>query len=388
MSEPSGPQATGPRIGSGAGFDPASAAGLQSPELIREAGPPIPSTAESPAAPLLRHLLAPIGEWLSDPATEEVAINRPGEVWVRRRGAFTRHDVPLDLDELESIAVLAGSLRRQEAGPDSPLLATELPGGERLQVCLPPCVPIGTVSLTIRRHANSIAPLSSVGHRYRAARWNEWRSLRASRDMSELLALYDAGDLEGFLRAAVGARLNMLLAGPTGSGKTTLSKTLIGAIDPSERIITIEDTLELIVMQPNHVRLLYSKEGLSRAAIDANALLEASLRMRPDRVLLQELRDEAAWVYVNEVVSGHPGSITTIHGSGASEAFRRLFALVKGSPKGAALEDRTLVDLLSAAVDVIVPLQESGGVFDIGAVWFGADAARRGETAADLLREL
>jgi type IV secretion system protein VirB11 len=372
--------------------EPRPAVGLQPPDSIRgatrEAGPPIPSTAESPAAPLLRHLLAPIGEWLADPATEEVAINRPGEVWVRRRGAFTRHDVPLDLDGLESIAVLAGSLRRQEVGPESPLLATELPDGERLQVCLPPCVPIGTVSLTIRRHANSIAPLSSVGRRYRAARWNEWRSLRASRDMSELLALYDAGDLEGFLRAAVGARLNMLLAGPTGSGKTTLSKTLIGAIAPSERIITIEDTLELIVMQPNHVRLLYSKEGLSRATIDANSLLEASLRMRPDRVLLQELRDEAAWVYVNEVVSGHPGSITTIHGSGASEAFRRLFALVKGSPKGAALEDRTLVDLLSAAVDVIVPLQESGGVFDIGAVWFIADAARRGETAADLLREL
>jgi type IV secretion system protein VirB11 len=368
--------------------EPRSAGGLQHPNLTLGTGLPIPSTAESPAAPLLRHLLAPLGEWLADPATEEVAVNRPGEVWVRRRGAFTRHDVPLDLDGLESIAVLAGSLRRQEVGPESPLLATELPGGERLQVCLPPCVPIGTVSLTIRKHARGVAPLSSVGRRYRAARWNEWRSLRASRDLSELLALYDAGDLEGFLRAAVGERLNMLLAGPTGSGKTTLSKTLIGAIAPSERIITIEDTLELIVMQPNHVRLLYSKEGLSRTAIDANSLLEASLRMRPDRVLLQELRDEAAWVYVNEVVSGHPGSITTIHGSGASEAFRRLFALVKGSPKGAALEDRTLVDLLSAAVDVIVPLHESGGVFDIGAVWFSADAARRGATAADLLREL
>jgi len=351
--------------------------------------------AESPAAPLLRYLLQPLDEWLQDPATEELGINQPGEVWVRQRGAFARYDVPLDIEDCESIAILAGALRRQEVGPDAPLLATELPEGERLQVCLPPCVPVGTISLTIRKHAPSVAPLAAVGRRYRAASWNRWRNLRASRDMTGLLALYDAGDLEGFLRAAVGARLNMLLCGPTGSGKTTLSRSLIGAIAPAERIITIEDTLELIVTQPNHVRLLYSKtfpvprhgEGLSRAQIDANSLLEASLRMRPDRVLLQELRDEAAWVYVNEVVSGHPGSITTIHGHGAAEAFRRLFALVKGSPKGAALEDRTLVELLSAAVDVIVPLHESGGMFGIGSVWFVADAARRSETAADLLTD-
>jgi type IV secretion system protein VirB11 len=353
----------------------------------RGAWPRTQERAESPAAPLLRYLLQPLDEWLQDSATEEIAINKPGEVWVRQLGTFTRHDVPLDLEDCESIAILAGSLRRQEVGADSPLLATELPGGDRLQVCLPPCVPVGTVSLTIRKHAPSVAPLATVGRRYRAARWNRWRNLRASRDMGELLALYDAGDLEGFLHSAVCARLNILLCGATGSGKTTLSKSLIGAIAPSERIITIEDTLELMVAQPNHVRLLYSKDGLSRAQIDANALLEASLRMRPDRVLLQELRDEAAWVYVNEVVSGHPGSITTIHGHGAAEAFRRLFALVKGSPKGAALEDRTLVELLSAAVDVIVPLHESGGTFDIGAVWFVADAARRSESAADLLTD-
>jgi type IV secretion system protein VirB11 len=342
----------------------------------------------SPAAPLLEYLLTPLDPWLEDPATEDIAINQPGEAWIRQRGAWLRDGVALDGDALEEIAILAGSLRKQEVGALSPLCATELPDGERLQICLPPAVPQGTVSLTIRKHEHSVAPLSKLGSRYRAREWNRWRNLRASRDMTELLALYDAGDLEGFLAAAVRARLNMLLSGRTGSGKTTLSKSVLAAIDPGERLITIEDTLELMVLQPNVVRLLYSKDGLSGAEVNAEALLQASLRMRPDRVLLQELRDDAAWTYVNEVISGHPGSITTIHGHGASEAFRRLFALAKSSRQGAALQDSTLIDLIAGAIDVIIPLEESGGVFGIGSVWFAADAARRGETAADLLREI
>ena len=348
--------------------------------------PLIHGAIESPAAPLLRCLLYPIEPWLSDPATEEIAINRPCEAWVRQRGCFARHDVPLDLAALEEIAVLAGSLRRQEVGPATPLCATELPGGERLQICLPPAVPVGTVSLTIRKPGETVAPISAVGSRYRVDGWNSWKRRNQERDHGGLLELFDSGDIEAFLAAAVRSRLTTLLCGATGSGKTTMSKTLISAIDPAERIIAIEDTLELVISQPNHVRLLYSKDNLSGASIDAEALLQASLRMRPDRVLLQELRDDAAWTYVNEVVSGHPGSITTIHGADAPQAFKRLFALVKGSAKGARWDDRTLIDLLAAAVDLIIPFENSGATYRIGEVWFAADATRRGETAADLLR--
>jgi type IV secretion system protein VirB11 len=341
---------------------------------------------ESPAASLVRFLLEPIQAWLSDPSTEELCINRPGECWVRQRGVFERFKVPLDGPALEDIGILAGALRRQDVGPASPLCATELPGGERLQVCLPPAVPAGTVSLTIRRPGSTVSPLSSVTQRYQFDGWNTWGQQGQARDLSELLALYDTGDLEGFLAAAVRSRLTILLCGATGSGKTTMSKTLIASIPLSERIITIEDTAELVIPQPNHVRLLYSKDGLSTAKIDAESLLQASLRMRPDRVLLQELRDDAAWTYVNEVVSGHPGSITTIHGADPGQAFKKLFSLIKGSPKGAGFDDRTLCDLLASAVDLIIPFETSGTSYRIGKVWFGADAARRGETAADLMR--
>ena len=96
---------------------------------------------ESPAAPLLRYLLAPLADWLDDPSTEDLCINRPGEAWVRQRGRFTRHEIPLGLDELEDIAILSAALRRQDIGTSTPLCATELPDGQRLQICLAPAVP-------------------------------------------------------------------------------------------------------------------------------------------------------------------------------------------------------------------------------------------------------
>lgn len=160
----------------------------------------------------------------------------------------------------------------------------------------------------------------------------------------------------------------------------------IGAIDPNERLVTIEDTLELVIPQPNHVRLLYSKDDIGLSHVTAEGLLQASLRMRPDRVLVQELRDEAAGTYINEVVSGHPGSITSIHGKDAPQAFKKLFSLVKGSPHFQSWDDATLIELLATAVDVIIPFENKGSSYTIGEVWLAADAERRGSTASDLLR--
>jgi len=341
----------------------------------------------SEAAPQLHHLLKPIRHWLDDPTTEEIAINRPGEAFIRQRGVFTQYDVPLTYDDLEDVSILAGALRQQDVGPRSPLCATELPGGERLQICLPPSVPNGTVSLTIRRPGNSVSALSDVSKRYQTARWNRWhaRGETETRHNEETLAFFDRGDIEGFFGACVRNRLTMLLCGATGSGKTTMGKTLISAIPTRERLITIEDTLELVIPHDNHVRLLYSKSGIGLGGVTAEALLQASLRMRPDRILLGEMRDDAAWTYLNEVVSGHPGSISTIHGANPVQGFKKLFSLIKGTAQGAALEDKTLVDMLSAAIDVIVPFHTTGEIFEIGEVWLAADARRRGETVAHLL---
>jgi type IV secretion system protein VirB11 len=342
----------------------------------------------SEAAAQLTFLMRPLAEWLDDPQTEEVCINRPEEAFIRQKGCFRREAVSLSLADLEDIATLAGALRKQDVGPRNPLCATELPGGERLQICLPPAVPHGTVSFTVRKPGQSVSPIKAIASRYRLDRWNQWQARQETRNrnLSAILALYDAGDLEAFLTTCVREKLTILLCGATGSGKTTMSKTLIGAIDPSERLVTIEDTLELVIPQPNHVRLLYSKDDIGLSHVTAEALLQASLRMRPDRVLVQELRDEAAGTYINEVVSGHPGSITSIHGKDAPQAFKKLFSLVKGSPNFQSWDDATLIELLATAVDVIIPFENKGSSYAIGEVWLAADAERRGSTATDLLR--
>jgi type IV secretion system protein VirB11 len=138
----------------------------------------------------------------------------------------------LPLSALSGIATLAGALRNQDVSRTHPLLSTELPEGERLQAVLPPAVQDGTVSLTIRKHSKSSAPLSEVNSRYTTTGWNEWqdRATETRERMEEALALFDAGDIEPFLAACVRSRLNMLMVGATGSGKTTMSKSLITAI--------------------------------------------------------------------------------------------------------------------------------------------------------------
>src|SRR5262249_34020248 len=154
----------------------------------------------------------------------------------------------------------------------------------------------------------------------------------------QLLQLLAARDYEGFLKHAVRAKKNIIVSGPTGSGKTTFTKALIREIPPEERLITIEDAAELILTEhANHVRLFYSKGDQGQAKLAPKQLLEACLRMRPDRILLAELRSDEAFEYLRNANSGHPGSITSVHASSAALAFEQLTLLVKQSPSGADL---------------------------------------------------
>lgn len=342
----------------------------------------------------LQYMMEPLYPLLED-GTEDIAINEPKAAWVRRGGRWDRHDLPtLDYDALLDMTTMAGAVTEQTTGRHHPLLFTDIPMPDgqaplRLMSIQWPAMEVGKVSWTLRQPGKRIHTVGEIAARYQTDRWNRWQRRKETRDHSAAMALFDANDLPSFLEHIVHARYNILLCGPTGSGKTTAGSTLIDAIPMHERIITIENAREYRMVHPNRLHLLYSQGEQGVAQISQKDLQRASLRSRPDRVLVQELLDsEAAETYISEIVSGHPGSITTIHGATPAQAFKRLFNLVKASVAGAAQQDSTVISMLAAAVEVIIPFHSEGNVFRINEVFFAPEAARRGETAGDLLNEI
>ena len=178
---------------------------------------------------------------------------------------------------------------------------------------------------------------------------------------TRLLRLLENHELEAFMRLAVVSRRNILVSGPTGSGKTTYTKALIREIPTDERLITIEDARELVLdRHPNHLRLYYSKDDQGLARVAPKQLLESCLRMKPDRILLAELRAEEAFDYLRNVNSGHPGSITSVHAASAELAFEQLVLLVKQSRAGAELARADIKSLLYLLVDVVIQFGVDG----------------------------
>jgi len=292
---------------------------------------------------------------LADPEVTEVCINRPGEAFVGTRTGWERRPLPFaDFDWCARLAKLIANSTRQRIDEATPLLSASLPTGERAQIVLPPATTPGTVAITLRRPSQEVWSITELASRgiFRATR----RSGAALDDTEQqLLKLLASQEYEAFMRLAVVSRKNILVSGPTGSGKTTWTKALIREIPDTERLITIEDAKELVLEgHPNHVRLFYSKDDQGLARVTPKQLLESCLRMKPDRILLAELRAEEAFDYLRNVNSGHPGSITSVHAASAELAFEQLVLLVKQSQGGRELARRDIKSLLYLLVDVVI----------------------------------
>ena len=192
----------------------------------------------------------------------------------------------------------------------------------------------------------------------------------------------------GFLAALALPRLAAAQTSPFLTGATALETNIIAWLTPIaiilvmvlgamamanriERLITIEDARELVLdRHPNHVRLFYSKDDQGRARVTPKQLLESCLRMRPDRVLLAELRSEEAFDYLRNVNSGHPGSITSVHAASAELAFEQLVLLVKQSRAGAELARRDIKSLLYMLVDVVIQFGVENHERFIKEIWY------------------
>jgi type IV secretion system protein VirB11 len=317
---------------------------------------------------VLEHYLTPLRASLDLPGVTELVVNRPGEFALERDGAWSWHEAP-ELTEawLKPLAVAAAAGTSQDVTADLPICSTVLPTGERCQIVLPPAAE--HLSLTLRKAAGPRLDLDDFA---RAGLFEAVTTATGDLKPDEvaLLALRDAGDWPAFFQAAVGYRRNILISGATGSGKTTFAKGLVRHIPETERLLTIEDARELVVPHRNAVHLLYAKDGQGLAQVGAKQLLESALRMRPDRILLQELRDGTAFFYLRNVNSGHPGSITTIHADSAALAFEQLTLLVKESEGGRDLARDDIRALLHQLVDVVVQMRRVDGRFRVTEVWY------------------
>jgi len=305
----------------------------------------------------LQLTLRPLRPLLEDPGLTELCINAPHEAFAERARGWERIALPFaDAGWCYRLAKLIANATHQRIDAQSPLLSATLPSGERAQLVLPPATTDGCVSITLRKPASaawSLADLAGGGalQPTRVCGWDPpWDPSHA-----QLLGQLRERRIEAFLRTAVRTRRNILISGATGSGKTTWTKALIGEIPAEERLITIEDARELVLdRHANHVRLYYSKDGQGQAKVTPKQLLEACLRMKPDRILLAELRSDEAFYYLRNVNSGHPGSITSIHAASCEGAFEQLMLLVKESPAGRELSRSDIHGLLRQAIDVVL----------------------------------
>jgi type IV secretion system protein VirB11 len=359
---------------------------LPAPEThLSSSAPERPRAAAAGGGSSLDLTLEALRPLLADPEVTELCINRPCEVFLETRSGWRCVAAPFaDFDWCQRLAKLLANATRQRVDESAPLLSATLPTGERVQIVLPPATTLGCVAITIRRPSAEVWSLEELSGR------GALRAVRPSDGVledgeAELKRLHAAGEYEAFLRLAVRSRRNILVSGPTGSGKTTWTKALIREIPAEERLVTIEDARELVLdRHSNHVRLYYSKDDQGLARVTPKQLLECCLRMRPERILLAELRAEEAFDYLRNVNSGHPGSITSVHAASAELAFEQLVLLVKQSPGGRTLARRDIKRLLYLLVDVVIQCGLARHQRVIREIWYQPE--RKGGRAPPVCR--
>jgi len=318
------------------------------------------TAANDGAGIYLRSYLAPLTGMLARPDVTDIYVNKPGELWVETIGGeIERHDAPkLDEPTLERLARQIAAIAHQGISREHPLLSATLPDGARVQVVAPPATR-GALALAIRKH---VSPDLTLDDYVAAGAFAETRG-RDSAEQGEiddaLAATLKAGDISGMLAAAVRARKNIVVAGGTSTGKTTFLNALLREVPAEERLILIEDTPELYLRHANAVGLLAARGMLGEAQVNANDLLSASLRMRPDRIILGELRGEEAFAFLRAINTGHPGSMTTVHADSPERAIEQIVLLTLQA--GTQLGRDDVRHYIKSTVDIFVQLTRVAG---------------------------
>lgn len=319
-----------------------------------------------------------IAEILARDDVNEICINQPGHLYVENQQGWQRVEVPgLTWERALQFCttVVNHSHTGQRITAREPLVSLTFPTGQRAQLVIPPAVEAGSISITLRQPARQPKTLQQYEQEGFFAQIADSSQEMTAIDKELLYLKYHSRYLD-FFKKAVLYRKNIVVAGATGSGKTTFMKSLVQHIPDHERLVTIEDARELFVHQPNVVHMLYSKGGQGLAPVTAKTCMEACLRMKPDRIILAELRGDEAFYFIRNCASGHPGSITSCHAGSVAQTWDQLALMVKASPEGAGLELEAIQRLLRLTVDIIVHVQVRAGQRYISGLYFDPERQR------------
>jgi pilus assembly protein CpaF len=269
--------------------------------------------------------LGPLEPLLAAPDVSEVMVNGPGCAYVERCGRLEPVALPLDAAGIVRLVERVVAPLGLRIDRSSPMVDARLPDGSRLHAVIPPLA-IDGPCLTIRRFGARPVPLEEFGIEGGAVR---------------------------FLRWCVAAGWNLLVAGGTSAGKTTLLNALSGAIPETERVVTIEETAELRLVQPHVVRLEARPPNAEGAGgVSVRDLVRAALRMRPDRIVVGEVRGGEALDMLQALNTGHDGSLSTVHANGAVESLTRVETLVLFA--GVGLPISAVRSQVTTAIDAVV----------------------------------
>lgn len=331
--------------------------------------PPLPEDAKSAPAlaggsVYLEAYLAPFREWLERDSVTEILVNGPGELWVEDAavsGGMTRIERP-DIDDklVQRLAEQVARISHQGINREHPLLGATLPDGARIQFCGPPATRKHW-AMSIRRHRRLDLPLDA----YDAGPLTR----RAEPALPDAQAQPIA-----FLREAIRARKTILISGGTSTGKTTFLNAMLGEIPREERVVLVEDTPELKFPGLNSVGLVAVKGELGEAKVTANELLQSALRLRPDRIVLGELRGAESVSFLRAINTGHPGSFSTIHANSLRGALEQLSLMVMQTGIGLSRSDT--IAYASSVIDIIVQLERNDGKRGISAIAEARDLAQ------------
>lgn len=309
-------------------------------DLTRLQAAPLPSDELAAVADLLRRDtvgLGPLEELLSDDSVDEVLVVGASKVWVEREGSLELTAVRFrsESELVDVIDRILGPLGRR-VDELSPMTDARLPDGSRLNVTLPPLALDGPC-LSIRRFGSDPLDCERLLERGTVTR----ASL-------------------GILRNAVERRKSILVSGGTGAGKTTLLNALSEFIGNEERVITIEDAAELSLRQPHVVRLETRPPNIEgRGLVTVRDLLRNALRMRPDRLVIGEVRGAEALDLISALNTGHEGTMSTIHANSPRDAVSRLATLA--SMADLALPNEAIDEQIGRGLDVVVQISRMGG---------------------------